>query len=417
MSSDEANEAAPAKKRRPPSSSVLPDLHSGVSKAPNLKGVKSNSFVCNIGSCTREYFSPQGLRYHMQHHHGSSERAIANGGTDMIKLPPPVKLSRRPPTKASTLPLPSGAHAQAAAPSSLTNFSPNTTAAGASAPRGSGHGSVPSKSVSHAGAGNAAESSGVTRTADTLEFVSRAYKHKHGSGPGVEGGVLGGAQTIDSSGGEQIRKRGIDVEADGEAPTTGATVGKKARILSKSSGGNSARRKPYPGGASIPGYNDAISAIPLVSETEPLLQAQRIQLSSLFEQHTGGAIGQESSTVLNRLVSLQRHTHSVVEEIVDLVARRDSLRTEIQNLEQATPGHLLNPSRVAAIDAASQVRSVLLLVLNSFRPIDTPALHPLELDAVAEALDSRSRDLSNTGKLGVSLIKEAFEDGLALTRD
>ena len=48
-------------------------LYQGVSRAPNLKGTKE-SLVCTIDGCTREYFSSNGLRYHLKEHHTEEER-------------------------------------------------------------------------------------------------------------------------------------------------------------------------------------------------------------------------------------------------------------------------------------------------------------------------------------------------------
>lgn len=48
-------------------------LHRGVSRAPNLQR-KATRIECTIAGCTREYFSPQGLRYHLEAHHTEAER-------------------------------------------------------------------------------------------------------------------------------------------------------------------------------------------------------------------------------------------------------------------------------------------------------------------------------------------------------
>eukprot|EP00041_Stephanoeca_diplocostata_P026839 m.730852 g.730852 ORF g.730852 m.730852 type:complete len:538 (+) comp23057_c0_seq2:168-1781(+) len=54
-------------------------MHSGVSKAPNLQRPKgaATTYMCRIPGCERSYFSEQGVKYHMKHHHTAADLADA----------------------------------------------------------------------------------------------------------------------------------------------------------------------------------------------------------------------------------------------------------------------------------------------------------------------------------------------------
>lgn len=408
----------------------------GVSKAPNLKGEASMKLTCKL--CQRVYFSHQGMRYHMQHHHGltNAERVKLETTTDEALVarmrilhaivPKPIKEKSRP--SASSGGSATGDGGGTPKPARRTRGGPDRPSAasdgkGASASYGAGAASRPSGGgrwprVSVVGDSDSNQSATASSSRSTAVSDSRPARSRSSAGSsaglssrGFRGGsdsdhhplrarpkpkptVIGDVTRLSSA--SRDRKRPYEVmPAEGEPPRPArhreprqaAVLTKKAVILERAS---SSKRRNVSSAGELRCYAEAVEMVPGISEAGSMMKVEKDTVATLLKDVAAEQMARNNSGIIQRLEQLQQNTYRVVEDIGGLLKARKHLQAQIAEIRAALPSPLvylldqeeeeLGDGMVA--DGAHNIETMVLMLLNSYRPTGCAALHPVELDAV-----------------------------------
>ena len=403
----------------PPSPPSSPFFRiAGVSKAPNLKGAASMKLTCKL--CQRVYFSHQGMRYHMQHHHGltNAERVKLETTTDEALVqrmrilhaivPKPIKekeKSRGSGSGGSTTgdgsgnPRPTrrsrGGPDRPTAASDGKGGSSSASDSAGTVSRPSGGGRWPRASGSGDTGQSTASSSRGAAVSDSRRSSSRGSGRFRGGPdrPRSNPAVIGDVTRLGSV--SRDRKRSYEVlPVDGEAPRPAqqresrqaAVLAKKARILERAS---SSKRRNVPSAGELRCYAEAVEMVPGISEAGSMMKVEKDKVATLLKDVAAEQMARNNSGIIQRLELLQQNTYRVVEDIGGLLKARKHLQAQIAEITAALPGpllHLLDQEEDLGdgmvADGAHNIETMVILLLNSFRPKGCAALHPVELDAV-----------------------------------